>query len=404
MLGNVLVGQSGGPTSVINASLYGVVIESRNNKDKIGKVYGMVNGIEGFLKDNIIDLEKELDNKEALKTTPAAFLGSCRYKLPDNHNDYVYKKLFEKFKEMNIKHVLYIGGNDSMDTVNKLSQYAKINGNDITFNGIPKTIDNDLIITDHTPGFGSAAKYVATTVREISLDAQVYGTPSITIIEIMGRHAGWLTASSILARKFKNDNPTLIHLPEVYFNIEGFLKSIEEKLKEKKNIVVCVSEGIKDENGKFICEYNGDIEKDIFGHKNLTGCGKILEKIVKERLNIKTRSIELNVMQRCTVTNACLTDINEAVNSGRFGVKLSLNGETAKMICFNRIDNEKYMINYKYVDVGYVCNQEKLFPKNWIIGNNTDIHYDFINYVTPLIEGEVNIERKDGLPVFCYRK
>lgn len=404
MIRNILVGQSGGPTSVINASLYGVLLEKKNSKGKIGKVYGMVNGIEGFLKNNFIDMEKELNNIDALKITPSAFLGSCRYKLPHDHDDYVYKKLFKKFEEMNIKHVLYIGGNDSMDTVNKLSQYAEFNNKDVTFIGIPKTIDNDLIITDHTPGFGSAAKYVATAVREISLDSVVYDVPSVTIVEIMGRHAGWLTASSILSRKFENDNPKLIYLPEVCFNTEVFLKSIEKKLKEKTNIVVCVSEGIKDENGKFICEYNGSVEKDIFGHKNLTGCGKVLEKIIKEKFNIKTRSIELNVMQRCSAINASLTDVNEAVNLGAFGVKLSLEGETGKMICMSRIKNKKYSINYECVDVGYVCNQEKLFPKKWIINNGTDIHPDFIDYITPLIEGEVNIERKDGLPTFCYRK
>lgn len=404
MLGNVLIGQSGGPTSVINGSIYGIIEESKNRKDKIEKVYGMLNGIEGLLNGKVIDLQEELDNMEALKTTPAAFLGSCRYKLPESYSDDVYKILFHKFEEMNIRYILYIGGNDSMDTVNKLSCYAKSNNKDINIIGIPKTIDNDLIITDHTPGFGSAAKYVATTVREISLDAQVYDTPSVTIIEVMGRHAGWITASSVLARKFQKDNPLLIYLPEVDFNIENFLKVIESKLKEIVNVVICVSEGIKDENGKLICEYNGNAEEDIFGHKNLTGCGKYLENIVKEKINIKTRSIELNVIQRCSATNASLTDINEAVDTGKFGLRMALQGETAKMVCSSRVNDEKYKIKYYCVDVGYVCNQEKLFPLNWIIGNGTDIHADFSKYATPLIEGDVEIEKKDGLPIFCYRK
>ena len=404
MLGNVLVGQSGGPTSVINASLYGVLIESRNNKDKIGKVYGMVNGIEGFLKGDVIDLEEELENEDALKTTPAAFLGSCRYKLPEDYTSGVYNLVFNRLEEMNIKYVLYIGGNDSMDTVNKLSNYAKINNKSINFIGIPKTIDNDLIMTDHTPGFGSAAKHVATTVREISLDAQVYDSPSVTIIEIMGRHAGWLTAASTLARKFENDNPSLIYLPEVAFNIEDFLNSIENQLKEKINVIVCVSEGIKDENGTLICEYDGSVEEDIFGHKNLTGCGKYLEKIVKEKLNIKTRSIELNVTQRCSSTNVSLTDVNEAIDTGKVGVKMALQGKTAKMICTNRENDEVYSIKYHSVDVENICNKEKVFPINWIICNGTDISDNFIKYATPLIEGDVQIEKKNGVPIFCYRK
>lgn len=196
----------------------------------------------------------------------------------------------------------------------------------------------------------------------------------------------------------------MIYLPEADFNIEDFLKAIESKLKEKINIIVCVSEGIKDENGKLICEYNGNVEEDIFGHKNLTGCGKYLENVVKEKFNIKTRSVELNVMQRCSATNASLTDVNEAVDTAKFGLRMALQGKTAKMICSNRVDDERYIIKYYCVDIGHVCNQEKLFPVKWIIGNDTDIHADFIKYTTPLIEGDVEIEKKDGLPVFCYRK
>lgn len=261
-----------------------------------------------------------------------------------------------------------------------------------------------MIITDHTPGFGSAAKFVATAIREISLDAQVYDTPSVTIVEIMGRHAGWLTAASVLARNCEKDNPVLIYLPELDFDIETFIKSVESKLKEKTNIVVCVSEGIKDENGKLICEYTGNLKEDVFGHKNLTGCGKFIENLVKERLNVKTRSIELNVMQRCSANDISLTDINEAVEAGKFGVKMALEGESAKMVCLNRKNDEGYIIRYYGVDVGYVCNQEKLFPTKWIIGNGTNIHVDFVKYATPLIEGDVKIEKKNGLPIFCYRK
>ena len=257
---NLLVGQSGGPTAVINGSLYGVVSEGLANPE-IDNVIGMVNGIEGFLADHTIDMAplKENDELERIRTTPGSYLGSCRYKLPEDLSDPIYPELFQKFTEKEISYFFYIGGNDSMDTVSKLSRYAATVGSDIRIIGVPKTIDNDLVLTDHTPGYGSAAKYVASTVREIAIDASVYDNkPSVTIVEIMGRHAGWLTAASVLARKFKGDNPVLIYLPEVAFSPDAFIEKVKEKLTKTSNLVVCISEGINDGNGTFVCELASD--------------------------------------------------------------------------------------------------------------------------------------------------
>ena len=317
---NVIVGQSGGPTAVINASLYGVVYEALNREDVFGTVYGMVNGIEGFLNGKVMDMEplEQSGELELIRTTPGSYLGSCRYKLPEDLNDEVYPKLFEKFAEYGIGYFFYIGGNDSMDTVSKLSRYAEKVASDIRFMGIPKTIDNDLVMTDHTPGYGSAAKYVASTVREISLDASVYDNKkSVTIVEIMGRNAGWLTAASALARKYEGDNPVLIYLPETAFDPERFIEDAAKAMEKVSNIVVCVSEGIHDGKGTFICELASDVGVDTFGHKMLTGSGKYLENLVKEKLGVKVRSIELNVSQRCSSSMLSGTDLKEAVASER---------------------------------------------------------------------------------------
>ncbi len=403
---NLIVGQSGGPTAVINSSLYGVIKEGMHHADEIGHIYGMINGIEGFLKDQCMDMEKDMDNETltALRITPGAFLGSCRYKLPDNLDDPVYPKLFEKLKARKIGYFFYIGGNDSMDTVSKLSRYAADHNIDIRILGIPKTIDNDLVMTDHTPGFGSAAKYVATSVCEIGLDASVYDTKSVTIVEIMGRHAGWLTAASVLARKFEGDNPVLIYLPEVAFDQEAFLTRVEAALKKKNNLVVCVSEGIHDQNGKFICEYASEVGTDNFGHKMLTGCGKYLENLVKERLGCKVRSVELNVCQRCSALSQSLTDAKEASMAGSFGVTAALKGETGKMVSFIRDSSSPYILSCGLVDVNQVCNQEKCVPKEWIIQDGTDISKEFIDYALPLIQGNPAILMKNGLPGYAYRK
>ena len=404
---NIIVGQSGGPTAVINGSLYGVTSEGLKHQDKIDHVYGMINGIEGFLNDQIMDMGALSGNGELefVRTTPGAYLGSCRYKLPEDLSDPVYPLLFQKMEEKNIGYFFYIGGNDSMDTVSKLSRYAAGIDSDIRFIGIPKTIDNDLVETDHTPGYGSAAKYVASTVREIALDASVYDNKkSVTIVEIMGRHAGWLTAASVLARKFEGDNPVLIYLPEVAFDQDDFIAKVQKSLETTPNLVVCISEGINDGKGTFICEYASDVGVDTFGHKMLTGSGKYLENLVKEKVGVKVRSIELNVCQRCSSAMLSDTDLTEAVNAGAYGVQAALKGETGKMITFNRHYNHPYELSYGTADVNNICNKEKPVPAQWITENGSDISDDFIAYAAPLIHGNVTVPMKDGLPAFAYRK
>ena len=403
---NLLVGQSGGPTAVINGSLYGVVSEGLANPE-IDNVIGMINGIEGFLANHTMDMAplKENGELERIRTTPGSYLGSCRYKLPENLSDPVYPELFQKFTEKEISYFFYIGGNDSMDTVSKLSRYAATVGSDIRIIGVPKTIDNDLVLTDHTPGYGSAAKYVASTVREIAIDASVYDNkPSVTIVEIMGRHAGWLTAASVLARKFKGDNPVLIYLPEVAFSPDTFIEKVKEKLTKTSNLVVCISEGINDGNGTFVCELASDVGTDTFGHKMLTGSGKYLENLVKEKLGIKVRSVELNVCQRCSSSCLSATDLDEAAASGRFAVSAALDGETGKMINFIRKSNDPYILEFGTADVNEICNKEKAVPEEWITKDGSDIGDEFIAYARPLIQGSVEVPMKDGLPYFAFRK
>ena len=403
---NVIVGQSGGPTAVINGSLYGVVSESLKKSDDIEIVYGMINGIEGFLHDEVMEMNSLVSTGELelLKTTPGAYLGSCRFKLPEDLSDPVYPALFEKFNSKNIGYFFYIGGNDSMDTVSKLSRYAESVQSDIRIIGIPKTIDNDLVETDHTPGFASAAKYVATTVREIAIDASVYDNKkSVTIVEIMGRHAGWLTAASALARKFEGDNPVLIYLPEVAFNQEDFIEKVKHSLETTTNLIVCVSEGIHDGNGTFICEYASDVGVDTFGHKMLTGSGKYLENLVKEKVGVKVRSVELNVSQRCSSSCLSKTDLDEAVAGGAFGVNSALAGETGKMISFKRVSSNPYVMECTTADVTAICNKEKGVPIDWITENGSNISDEFINYASPLIQGEVEIPMQNGLPHFALR-
>ena len=404
---NMIVGQSGGPTAVINGSLYGVVSEGFKHPESIEHVYGMINGIEGFLSNQIMDMHPLLKNGdlELIRTTPGSYLGSCRYKLPEDLNDPVYPELFQKFEDYNIGYFFYIGGNDSMDTVSKLSRYAAKIQSPIRVIGIPKTIDNDLVETDHTPGFGSAAKFVATTVREIAIDASVYDNKnSVTIVEIMGRHAGWLTAASALARKFEGDNPVLIYLPEVAFNQEEFLEKVKKALETTPNLVVCVSEGINDGNGTFICEFASDVGVDTFGHKMLTGSGKYLENLIKEKLGVKVRSVELNVSQRCSSSCLSKTDLDEADHSGAFAVNAALNGETGKMISFVRANTSPYELSFSTADVNIICNQEKAVPLSWITKDGSDVTDEFIRYAVPLIQGSVDVPTENGLPLFAFRK
>jgi 6-phosphofructokinase 1 len=365
----------------------------------------MVNGINGLLEDRIMNLsELEDDKAKLLRTTPAAYLGSCRYKLPSDLNDPVYPIIFEKLEQYNIGYFLYIGGNDSMDTVSKLSRFGATINSEIRFIGVPKTIDDDLIMTDHTPGYGSAAKFVASMVRQMVLDAEVYNTRSVNIIEIMGRAAGWLTAASVLARKYEGDNPTMIYLPETDFDVEQMLVKLKALIDTKKNVVICVSEGIHDKEGKLICEYEQEVSTDVFGHKNLTGSGKTLENIIKARLGVKVRSVELNITQRANAVEASLTDVNEAQQCGQDGVKMALEGKTGLMVSMQRVSDAPYTIEYKGVDVNLMFNQEKMVPAEWIINQGTDIGPEFINYARPLIQGESLPPMEDGLPVLLYRK
>ena len=380
---NIIVGQSGGPTAVINASLCGVIREGKCHPEQIGTVYGMINGIEGFLAGKYMDLSSGLSEEELelLKMTPAAFLGSCRFKLPEALSSEFYPTLFNKFEELNIGYFFYIGGNDSMDTVSKLSRYTNGIGSDIRFIGIPKTIDNDLVGTDHTPGFGSAAKYVASTVREITLDASVYQQKSVTIVELMGRHAGWLTASSVLARKHGEDNPLLIYLPESPFEFEQFSADLKNAFEKSQTVVVCVSEGIADSAGHFICEYSNEAQLDTFGHKMLTGCGEILENYIRNQFGVKVRSVELNVSQRCSGMIVSGQDMKEAEEAGAFGVRSALDGVNGMMVAFKRACEEPYLMECFLADVNEICNKEKTFPAEWITKGGTDIGPEFLSYV-----------------------
>ena len=407
--GNVIVGQSGGPTAVINSSLAGVYKTAKDRGAK--KVFGMLHGIQGLLEERYVDLSEHIKNDldiELLKRTPSAYLGSCRYKLPEICEDQeIYKKIFSILDKLEVEYFFYIGGNDSMDTIKKLSDYSILNGSRIRFMGVPKTIDNDLVHTDHTPGFGSAARYVASTVREITLDANVYEKKSVTIVEIMGRHAGWLTAASALARKYTGDNPLLIYLPETAFDTEEFLKKTETCFEKNCNVVVCVSEGIHDNKGTFICEYDNSVGTDTFGHKMLAGCGKYLENQVRSRLGVKARSIELNVSQRCSASMLSDTDRQEAITAGIFGVQAALKGETGKMVSFIRQETSEgvYQMRCGLEDVNEICNEEKTVPLSWISQDGSDVTEDFIHYARPLIQGNVELPMgEDGLPVCVYRK
>ena len=407
---NCIVAQSGGPTVAINASLAGVIAGVKSS-EKYDICYGAVNGILGILNENYLNLSDifaDDANLEKLKTTPAMYLGSCRHKLPDYKDDdspYVY--IFHQFDKLSVKAFFYIGGNDSMDTVLKLSDYAKKINSDVKIIGIPKTIDNDLCMTDHTPGFGSAAKYIASSLLEIAHDTFIYAVKSVTIVEIMGRDAGWLTAASALARNEYNTAPHFIYLPEVAFDQDVFLKDLEKAFEKNCNLIVCVSEGIHDADGTFICEYDSSVGTDTFGHKMLAGCGKYLENLVRSRLGVKARSVELNVSQRCSASLISATDQKEAITAGKFGVQAALNGETGKMVSFIRqTDSEG---NYQMVcgleDVNAICNEEKTVPLTWITSDGHDVTEDFIRYARPLIQGNIEVPLgEDGLPKFVYRK
>jgi 6-phosphofructokinase 1 len=397
-----MVAQSGGPTVAINASLAGVI--SGIQKSSIyDTVYGSLNGITGILNNDLINLTELMDSNpeymERLVSTPSMFLGSCRYKLPDYLDDdssYVY--LFNQFKTYNVEAFFYIGGNDSMDTVLKLSEYGKLIGSPVRIIGIPKTIDNDLCMTDHTPGFGSAAKYIATSLLEIAHDTFIYAVNSVTIVEIMGRDAGWLTAAAALARNEYNTAPHLIYLPEVPFDPEDFLLDVKRLLFERKNVIIAVSEGIRDVNGNYISASEQSV--DTFGHSQLSGAGKTLEFLVKEKLGVKVRSIEINVLQRCAAHLASATDLQESFALGEKAVALSEEGVTASMVTLNRISNHPYTVEYGYAEIKEIANAAKSVPVDWISPAGNNIEQPLIDYLAPLIQGEASVTYKNGLPVY----
>lgn len=402
MKDNCIVAQSGGPTVAINASLAGV-IDGVKKSNKFTRVYGAIHGIQGVLDNNFMDLSLMALSKfplvNTLELTPAMYLGSCRYKLPDFEVDSKpYEIIFDRFEEYQVAAFFYIGGNDSMDTVDKLSKYAKKIGSDVKIVGIPKTIDNDLCHTDHTPGFGSAAKYVASTMLEIAHDTYTYHIPSVVIVEIMGRDAGWLTAASCLARNDYSPAPHLIYLPEVDFDEDQFIDDIKNVLKTSRCVIVAVSEGIHDKDGNYISATSAVADK--FGHAQLSGTGKALESLVKDRMDIKVRSIELNVLQRCAAHISSRTDINESFALGQAAVKYAAEGMTAVMSTIKRMSNDPYQWIIEPENVALIANQAKTIPLEWITPEKNDVTPEMEAYLRPLIIGEVSLQYKDGLPMY----
>ena len=409
MAKNAIVGQSGGPTSVINASLAGVY-ESAKCRGA-GKVYGMMHGVAGLLERRVTDLDEHLKTAmdiELLKRTPSSYLGSCRYKLPDWHTpegEAVYVKLFDILKELDIGYFFYIGGNDSMDTIGKLADYGARTGSDIRFMGVPKTIDNDLMVTDHTPGYGSAAKYIGVVMKEIIRDATVYGTKYVTIVEIMGRNAGWLTAAAALAKGDDCEGVDMICLPEVPFHVDRFIEKVRVMQEKKPSIVIAVSEGVKLEDGRYVCELADDVHAvDAFGHKALTGTARFLANTVARSLDTKTRCIELSTLQRCAGHLTSRTDITEAYQVGGAAAKAAFEGVTGQMVALKRISNNPYQCTTELHPISEVANLEKKVPLSWMNENHTQMTHEFLEYARPLIQAELTPLYIAGLPHHIYMK
>ena len=406
----IIVGQSGGPTAVINSSVAGVYQKAKELN--VEKVYGMVHGIEGFLEENIIDLDDYLnteENIEILKRTPSAFLGSCRYKLPKiEDNEEVYERIFKILEKYEIDALFYIGGNDSMDTIKMLSDYASLHNKKQKFMGIPKTIDNDLPITDHCPGYGSAAKYIASSLKEIIRDNASFGAkkPTVCIVEIMGRHAGWLTAAAALAKGEDCEGVDAIYLPEVTFDIDKFVTYVKELSTKKSSIVIAVSEGIMTKDGKFVCEI-GDENKsvDAFGHKQLSGTASRLANIIAKETGLKTRAIEFSTLQRSATHLASLTDINEATSVGARAVEEANKGNTGMMVTIVRTkENDEYSSTTDVYDIHDIANVEKKVPMSMIDTKNNTLTDEYLDYARPLIMGELLPIFKNGLPLHLIRK
>ena len=407
LIGNAVVGQSGGPTAAINATLAGV-ISGALASPFVNTVYGMRNGIEGMLAERFVELNSifgDAEKLDALKHTPAAALGSCRKKLPNPDSDKaediaVYEKIFEIFKKYDIRYFFYIGGNDSMDTVAKISKYAEKKSYEIRVMGVPKTIDNDLVATDHTPGFGSAAKYVATTLTEIVRDCAVYTTKAVTIVEVMGRDAGWLTTAAGVGAFIGVEAPDLVYLPEREFSMEGFFADLENAFAKHPNIVVAVSEGIRFADGRYVGEGTQTGSTDVFGHKYLAGTAKALELAVKEKLGCKVRSVEFNISQRCAAHVASKTDLSESVCVGREAVRAAANGVSCEMMTIVRDNTSPYAYHIDHSDVAKIANQVKKVPLHFINKRGNHVTRACADYLLPLIAGEAQPTYEKGLPQF----
>jgi len=407
--GAALVGQSGGPTAAINATLAGVIRGAFEQKDCITKLYGMRNGIEGFLDERTIDLTEffsddcgnpDEEKLAMLEHTPAAGLGSCRKKLPDPQRDpEFFEKLIALFKKYDIRYFFYIGGNDSMDTVAKLTRYLKDSDYEMRAVGVPKTIDNDLAATDHAPGYGSAAKYIASTMQEIIRDCAVYTVPAVTIVEVMGRDAGWLTASAALPRIINGTAPDYVYLPEVAFDTEDFINDIRAALEKHPNVVIAASEGIRFADGRYVGEGSQSGATDVFGHKYLGGTGNTLESIVKETFGCKVRAIELNLPQRCAAHLQSATDIEESKGVGRSAVRFAAEGATGVMATIQRVPGEEYKAAFEPMEIAGIANQVRSVPREFITEARNNVTDECLAYIKPLIQGETEPMFKDGLPV-----
>ncbi|MBR1891363.1 MAG: 6-phosphofructokinase [Clostridia bacterium] len=404
LVGAMMFAQSGGPTSVINASAAGVFLEALN-QENITAVYGAAHGIKGILDEQFYDIGKEDKAElELLKYTPSSALGSVRYKLKDYKVDPTdYNRILEVFKKYNVRYFFYNGGNDSMDTCNKISKFMAESGWDCNVIGVPKTIDNDLMGTDHCPGFASAAKYIATTAMEVALDARVYDTGLVCVMEVMGRNAGWLTAASTLAN-LSGQGVDLIYLPETPFDMEKFVADVQRVCASNENkCLVAVSEGIKFADGTYVGEFKAS-KTDLFGHAQLGGVCSILANVIKERLGVKTRAIELNLMQRCAAHLASKVDVEEAFEAGRHAVLAAVSGQTDYMVAYERKPGDKYEVEYKLVPLTICANTEKKVPQEWIINDGTAVSDEFVKYALPLIQGEWETPKENGLPRFARLK
>lgn len=403
--GNLLFGQSGGPTSVINASAAGVFLEAREHPDIIPRVLGMHHGIEGVLKDDLFDMTKEERTElELLCGTPSSMLGTCRYKLPDpEKDDRDFRKILHILKKYQIRYFFYNGGNDSMDTCSKISRYLSGQDYDCRVIGIPKTIDNDLVGTDHCPGYGSAARYIATSVAEVWHDIHSYRRPTAVVIECMGRHAGWLAGASALAGII-GCGPDLLYLPELPFDQDRMIEDTKDLLKVKNIVLICVSEGIMTKDGQLIAELTSRRTTDAFGHKQLGGTAAYLSDLLAEELGMKVRGIEFSLLQRSAAHCAAGVDIEEAVLAGRTGVKAAIGGASGVMMGYARPKEGPYRCEIIHVPLEDVANREKSVPLEWIRADGKGVTRDFIDYALPLVQGRPYQVYENGLPRFARLK